>query len=300
VRICSLSPFATEVLLSLGAGSSLVGVSWDCLHMPEVAGLPVVARWRLGPESLGEFDEAHEQRAPLYSLDEEALLACSPTLIITQDICPICHPSSDAVFRNLRAKGLAPKVFPLEIRSLREGLEGTLQIGRLVGKLGEAQALVRRLRARSEELLSRTLGLSVRPKVLSLEWPEPPHVSGFWVPEAIYLAGGTDGLGLPGRPHFKLKEGEAEAYAPDVILLASRFLDLETLLHVAQGPLLRALRTKLPSVKLYALEARRLLASPGAGLYEALPLLAKLLHPALFGELSEQERLQAIEVPAQG
>jgi iron complex transport system substrate-binding protein len=292
VRICSLSPFATDVICALGSSKELVAISEDGSSLPGAAGLPVVAKsMPRDVDALGSFERAHEEGWPLYRLDLEGLLSLSPSVIITQDICPVCYASSDAVFRALRARGHSAKIFPLEAKSIREGLEGILQLGRLLGKASEAQSLVRRLRARSEEMLSRTLGLSVRPKVLCLEWPYPPYAAGFWVPEAIYLAGGEDGVGLPGKPHFRVLPAELERYEADVVLVAARALGFDELKELLAGRGAAGLMQKaLGKAGRYLLDARRLLSSPGPMLYEAIELLSKLLHPRIFGELSEEER----------
>jgi ABC-type hemin transport system substrate-binding protein len=42
VRVVSLLPSATEIICALGASEELVGVSHECDHPPEVAGLPAL------------------------------------------------------------------------------------------------------------------------------------------------------------------------------------------------------------------------------------------------------------------
>ena len=38
-----------------------------------------------------------------------------------------------------------------------------------------------------------------RPRVLALEWLDPPFVGGHWVPEMIEIGGGRDALGEAGE-----------------------------------------------------------------------------------------------------
>ncbi len=52
MRIVSLVPHATELLFALGLGDDVVGVTHECDHPPQAAGLPRLTRdeLRAGPE----------------------------------------------------------------------------------------------------------------------------------------------------------------------------------------------------------------------------------------------------------
>jgi iron complex transport system substrate-binding protein len=56
--------------------------------------------------------------------------------------------------------------------------------------------VVAALRARLADVAARVAGRA-RPRVLVLEWLDPPFATGHWVPEMVAAAGGDDLLGSP-------------------------------------------------------------------------------------------------------
>jgi ABC-type Fe3+-hydroxamate transport system substrate-binding protein len=114
VRVVSRRPAATEIVCALGAGEQLVGVSHECDHPPEVAGLPVLTRFRLPTSGAsGELDRSVREllRAALsiYDLDVDLLAKLDPDLVVTQDLCEVCAVSYRAVCA--AADQLAGRVF---------------------------------------------------------------------------------------------------------------------------------------------------------------------------------------------
>ena len=102
MRIASLVPSATESLFALGLSSNVVAVTHECDHPAEALGLPRLTRSVI-PEGLGpeEIDtmvrEVTGRGDPLYELDEPALAAVAPDLIVTQALCAVCAVSYDDV-----------------------------------------------------------------------------------------------------------------------------------------------------------------------------------------------------------
>src|SRR5512132_696770 len=100
VRICSLLPSATEIIVQLGLVDSLVGVSEECRWPPEVVGKPVVTATRIDPASLSSLEIDQAVRASvrdgrsLYSVDAQLIDSLAPDLIVTQDLCAVCAVSS--------------------------------------------------------------------------------------------------------------------------------------------------------------------------------------------------------------
>ena len=58
-----------------------------------------------------------------------------------------------------------------------------------------------------------------RPRVLALEWLDPPYVPGHWVPELIAAAGGDLLAGTAGRPSYRMEWSELRALDPDILLI---------------------------------------------------------------------------------
>jgi iron complex transport system substrate-binding protein len=102
VRVVSLLPSAIEIICALGASDELVGVSHECDHPAEVAGLPALTSSRLPTRGgSGELDRSVREllRAALtiYDLDVDLLAKLDPDLIVTQDLCEVCAVSYQAV-----------------------------------------------------------------------------------------------------------------------------------------------------------------------------------------------------------
>src|SRR3954452_21374346 len=87
MRIVSLVPSATEMLFALGLGAEVTAVTHECDHPPQALQLPKVTRDLIGPGlEAGEIDRAvrelTEQGHSIYELDEPALRALQPDLIV--------------------------------------------------------------------------------------------------------------------------------------------------------------------------------------------------------------------------
>src|SRR3712207_3688549 len=95
MRVVSLLPSATEILFALGAGDSVVGVTFECDHPPEARDRRIVCNTTL-PENLtpAQIDAWVSARVAagedLYRLDEGALQELAPDLVVTQDLCAVC------------------------------------------------------------------------------------------------------------------------------------------------------------------------------------------------------------------
>src|SRR6187549_3902676 len=96
MRICSLVPGATEVVMALELADSLVAISHECDYPPAVRRVPVVVRPAVDSEGTDSADIERQVKAltssgqPLYRVDERALAEARPDIILTQDICHVC------------------------------------------------------------------------------------------------------------------------------------------------------------------------------------------------------------------
>ena len=127
-----------------------------------------------------------------------------------------------------------------------------------------------------------------RPRVLCLEWLDPPYVAGHWVPEMVERAGGIDVLGHAGKPSFRVDWEIALAARPEVIVimpcgysLAAAEAEFRTL------PLPNGWND-LPAVRdgrVFVVEASGYFSRPGPRLAAGLAVLAGAIHT------EEQRRL---------
>jgi len=88
-------------------------------------------------------------------------------------------------------------VLSLDPHTLEEVLETVLAVGERTGVPNRAQQLVASLRARLAAIAA-AVAHRPRPRVVVLEWVDPPFTAGHWVPDLVYAAGGEPVAARPG------------------------------------------------------------------------------------------------------
>jgi iron complex transport system substrate-binding protein len=281
MRIASLVPSATEMLFALGLGESVAGVTHECDYPPAARALPHLTATVL-PDGLSaaEIDAAvksvvGEGRA-LYSLDEERLAELAPDLIVTQAICDVCAVSFEDVVEVAARLPGPPRVVQQDPGSLAEVLEDVTRLGAAAGIEARAQELRGDLEARLAAVGTAVAGAPT-PRVIALEWLDPPFVGGHWVPEMVALAGGLDVAGPAGA---KSPEAEWEALAaldPDLVVVMPCGMYAEQSRAQAEEHWRRI--ESLGATRVFAVDAASSYSRPGPRLVDGTELLAHLLHP---------------------
>ena len=280
MRIVSLLPATTEILFALGAGDDVVGVTFECDHPPEARRRRVVSTSAmpegLTPREIDDFVTAAVGRGEdLYHLDEGALAGLDADLVVTQDLCAVCAVDVSVVDEALAHLGCTAEVLTVDPHTLEEVLDSVLLLGRATGHEAAATTLVAGLRERVEAVVRRVADRP-RPRVMLLEWTDPPFAPGHWIPEMIALAGGTPLLGRAGEKSRRTTWEDVRAARPDVVVVAPCGYDL---------PGSRALADDLvglgvlPDVPVHAVDANASWARPGPRLVDGIEELARLLHP---------------------
>ena len=230
-RIASLLPSATEIVCALGLEDRLVGVSHSCDHPSPIRAKPRLTRPRFPLDGLssGEIDAAVRQAlrefGSVYEVDTERLAALGPDLLLTQGVCEVCAvPTRDAA---AAAAGLAscPSVLALDAHDVAGVLDTIRLVGRAGGVPERAERCVRDIERRIAAIQARVTSRPA-PRVLALEWLDPPFAPGHWVPEMVALAGGSLLRGAAGRPSFAVRWGDLAGLDPDVLLVMPCGFDL--------------------------------------------------------------------------
>lgn len=292
MRIVSLLPSATEIVCAIGLGDELVAVTHECDWPPEVIGKPVVTRsvHHLTDASSGDIHRrvtaSMHGGSSLYALDEEALAAAEPDLILTQELCRVCAVSYREVNEVARAIDADITVISLEPTSI----EGILNTITTVGAMAEAEdaaidlveSLRERLGAVERAVAARRDGGQMPPRIASLEWLDPPFAAGHWVPEQVRRAGGWDVLGSDGeRSRETSWDAIAEVDPEMLVLMPCGFHLAETVEAWDQTPRPTWYRD-LSAVRrgqVFAVDGSAYFSRPGPRVIDGIELLAEIFDP---------------------
>jgi iron complex transport system substrate-binding protein len=283
MRIASLVPSATEMLFALGLGESVVAVTHECDYPPEVSGIPRLTRSVL-PANLDAAALDRRVKATvaegraLYELDEERLAELRPDLIVTQAVCAVCAVSYEDVLEVAARLPSKPRVLQQDPSSLSEMLEDVIRLG----EAAKAEEAAHELRGDLEGRLASVRGAvwgTTLPRVVALEWLDPPYVGGHWVPEMISIAGGEDIAGPPGLKSPEVSWGELAGLNPDIVVVmpcgwyvdAARSAALEHWFEIET----------LGAQRVFAVDAASTFSRPGPRLVDGVELLGHLIHPDL-------------------
>ncbi|WP_329372463.1 cobalamin-binding protein [Streptomyces sp. NBC_00669] len=226
MRIVSLLPAATDIVVELGLGGDLVGRTHECDWPPDVVGpVPVVTSAEFDADALSsrEISEAvggaAHRGSSLYTLDAGLLADLAPDVVLTQDLCQVCAVSYEAVADSVRVlDGDGPRVISLEPRTLPDVLACVRRVGDVLGVPETAARRVAEAYRRLDAVRDRTSGRP-RPRVAAIEWLDPLWPAGHWVPEQIRRAGGEPLLAHPGEHTAAMDWAALCDAAPEVIVL---------------------------------------------------------------------------------
>lgn len=259
------------------------------------------------------------QGASLYEIDPRVLGALAPELIISQTLCDVCAVDDAevrAAVRRMTAGGAAaPRVLYLEPTTLEGVLESIGQVAAAAGVAERGVAVVRGLRHRIATVRaaaadargasargSHGLGERVRvghaiaggpphsagadvgvPRVVVLEWLDPPYTCGHWTPELVALAGGHEPLARPGERSRRTTYEEVAAADPDVLVIACCGFGVERTLRDIAGFLAQPAVSRLRCVRerrAFVVDGSAYFSRPGPRLVDTLEILAHAIDPA--------------------
>lgn len=284
MRIVSLLPSATEILCALGLADDIVGISHKCDYPMPITDRPRLTRSSLPDDLPSEeihhrVQESAKGQTRLYELDCELLAKLRPDLIVTQEQCSVCAVGRRDVERAVILGGCTVRVVVLRAMRFAEVMDDIAALGSATGCQDAATALTGRMRMRLNGLRRRT-AQAPRPRVFCLSWFNPLMAASHWMTEIVELAGGVDGLGMPGAS-TPLALDRLRAYDPETIFLMPCDFGLDRAIREWQEPSLQAACRDLTAVRngrVYAVKGS-LFHRPGPRLIDGLELLASLLHP---------------------
>jgi iron complex transport system substrate-binding protein len=287
MRIVSLVPSATEMLFALGLGGDVVGVTHECDYPPQAQQLPKITRDTLAPGlTAAEIDAAVKSRSlageSIYDLDADMLHALAPELIVTQALCEVCAVSYDDVRAIAETIETRPVLLSLDPHTVGEMLGDFRTIAQATDTQDEAVELIRRSSARIDQIRALTREAGTRPRVVALEWLDPPFTGGHWTPQLIDFAGGEDVLGLAGEHSEQTSWELVAATKPDIVIVMP--CGYGAVIAHREAEMHREQLASLGAERIVAVNAGAFYSRPGPRLIDGLELLAHIIHPELVGE----------------
>ena len=298
-RIVSLIPSATEIVCALGAVDRLVGRSHECDWPPVIRDRPICsfACVDSGADS-SVIDESVRtlltDQVSLYGLNTDLLDRVRPDLIITQTQCDVCAVSLADVRQAISASlPVDPELVVLAPTGLADVRDDIVRVADAIGcdpteSLKGFDRLLARVRA--------TALPGPRPRVLCVEWIDPPMAAGNWVPELVAIAGGESLLATNGRHSPYLTVEQVAASDPDVVIFMPCGFDLPRTVGETQSVLnqppwssLRAVRDRCA----FAVDANAYFNRPGPRLADSAAILHDILHDVAETDAEQLAKPQA-------
>ncbi len=296
-------------MCAIGLEDELVAVTHECDWPPSILGKPVVTRSVHDLAAVGSRDiharvtASMHGGSSLYELDEEALAAAEPDLILTQELCHVCAVSYQEVNEVARRIDADISVVSLEPTSI----EGILHTITTVGAMAEVEdaaidlveSLRERLGAVEQRVATRRDEGRQAARVVSLEWLDPPFSIGHWVPEQIRRAGGWDLLGADGEKAGETTWEHVAEVDPELLfLMPCGFHLAETIdewRRTAVPPWVRDL-TAVRRGAIVALDGSSFFSRPGPRVIDGIEMLAEIMDPDGFVDSAPPGSWARVEV----
>jgi iron complex transport system substrate-binding protein len=190
MRIVSLAPSVTSILLSLGVRRELVGVSRWCKDVADVGARPAVG--------------------DCWKMDLREVMRLRPTILIGS------VPFAVETVQKILAEPVA--FLAINPRSLADIFGDIRTLGRLVNRSPAAEFLIRKMRAGFADVArgARRIGGGRRLRVYCEAWPKPRISSPPWVADLVEMAGGEMVVAAGER----VSDSDVALAAPELIVLA--------------------------------------------------------------------------------
>jgi iron complex transport system substrate-binding protein len=297
MKIASFLPSVTEILFAIGTGDDVCAVTFECDYPPEARSKPHVVFSHLPPgltpaqiDAIVSAEGA--QGRSLYFVDLDRLQALAPSLVVLQDLCRVCAIDSPTLARDMAHLDSAPQVISLSAHSL-EGVFAEIELlGEATNRRAEARTLTQSLRQRVAAVRSAVASSqptsALPPRVLCLEWLDPPFQGGHWIPEMVALAGGNPVLATPGEKSVRITWQQVLATDPEIIVVMPCGYNLAETIAQYRALTLPQEWNSLTAVRngvVYAVNGTAYFSRPGPRLVEGLEIMHAILSGQNFNVL---------------
>jgi iron complex transport system substrate-binding protein len=270
VRIASLSPAATEIVVALGLDDHLVGVTRRCDWPPEVLGTPVVTR----------------SGSPSLEIDEEALAGVRPDLVVIVAAGGTDPADHRRLVESARSAAPDATILALDPTSIEGILNAISTVGAMTSAEDAALDLVESLRARlgeiEDQVQARRDGGQPPARVVALGWLDPLAAVGRWIPEQVRRAGGWELLGRAGEPAIGTSWEAVHDVDPDVLVLMPAGLSLAAARRAWDAAPKPSFWRSIEAVRrgqVFAVDGEAHFSRPGPRVIEGIAILAEIFDP---------------------
>ena len=264
-RIVSLAPSNTEILFAIGAGDKVVGVTRYCNYPYNFTA------WI----EAGNLTDIGSYNNPTI----EPIVALEPDLILST------QKSLDST-ENLRNLGY--NVLVLAPTNMSTVLNNILLIGRATDHYNEALVIESELSQKIDAITNQAATATSTPKVYNEIWAEPIKAAGpgSFIDELITVAGGENIFHDAFANYPTVSYEEIVEKNPDVMIFPDEYMGVEHYFKNMDPVKDRSGWNVISAVqtdRIYEINSD-LISRAGPRLVEALEILAKMIHPEIFGQ----------------
>ncbi len=291
LRVISLLPSATEMVVALGGLGNLVGVSHECDTPADVKILPRLSEPKFDPDGTSREIEDRvravlEEALGVYRIDGERLKALKPDVIITQSHCQVCGVSEAGLLAAVEQwLDYLPDIVTLMPTDLAGVWDDTRKIAEALGREPEGEVFIQRITEAMQAIAAKAHQAGTKPRVSFIEWLDPLMAGGNWMPELVDMAGGINLISRAGEKSPWTSFDDMEQADPDLIFVAPCGFELDAcerdLREISQNPSWQGLRAVQSGQVFYA-DGHHYFNRPGPGFLTSLKILAEIFHPDIF------------------
>ena len=264
-RIVSLAPSNTEILFAIGAGDKVIGVTRYCNYPYNFTAWIEAGNMT----SIGSYRDPTIE--PITALEPDLILSTQKSLESTNNL-----------------RNLGYNVLVLAPKNVSDVLNNILLVGRATDHYKEAVAIESELRQRIDAITNQAADATSTTKVYNEVWAEPLKAAGpeTFIDEMITLAGGEN-IFHDAIVDYPTVSSEAIIERnPDVMVFPDEYMGIEhyfeSMEPVKERPGWNII-SAVQNDRIYEINSD-LISRAGPRLAEALEILAKMIHPEIFGQ----------------
>ncbi len=227
MKIISLEPYITDVLVYLGVTEKLVGVSHRC-EQPSSTSVVTVVTTPAVVSQVSGLDGRVAKELCTDFVDVEQLLSLAPDLVLTESE-QLAQPGGARWIQEYLETRLGKKVLiaAFSARTV-DAMYGVFEeIGKLVGNVQGGRDLGHRLKAQLMDWSDSFYPRMKNKRVTVLSSVAPLRLAGKWIPDLVKCASAAPQHYVVGDGEKETSWSEIVSFRPDVIIVAPEGYSLD-------------------------------------------------------------------------